>query len=188
MANSRTRVPRASAAVASEYEDDDWGKPTENDGPFEHVLPSGKKILVRRLDMADILKLGLLEDLDFMSKALFADDKKKPVEGGDDEDGDSFVKAILKAGNFEKIEKTINLMVQAGVIAPKLHLPPPLNAKGEEPPRQKGLRYVDKVSFADRMEIFGIVFDSEGLSTFRNESTTGVADVPDVTDVPLPPE
>jgi hypothetical protein len=162
----------------SDYDNDDWGKPTENDGPFEHTCPSGKKCLVRRLEMTDILKLGLIEDMDFMAKALV----EKPGDEGKDE-STIIGSALAQGENFSKLESTVNLIVQAGVLAPKLQLPP-----RDENARQDGIRYVDKVSFTDRMDLFSVIFDSDGLTTFREEQGPGVADVPDVTDVPLPAE
>jgi hypothetical protein len=45
----------------AKYESDSWGKPSDYKTPFDHQVPSGKTVLVRRLDMTDILKLGMIK-------------------------------------------------------------------------------------------------------------------------------
>ena len=167
----------------SKYETDDWGKDNDSKKPFEFTVPSGKTVLVRRLDMTDILRLGMIEDLDFMAKALVTDDKKPADKTGPDEDTSVILKAIGNAQNFSKMENMINAIVVHGVVAPKLYAPPLLDAA-----RPAGLRYVDSVDFTDRVAIFSVVFDSEGLSTFREESQPSVANLPDGDSVPLPAE
>jgi hypothetical protein len=167
----------------AKYESDSWGKPSDYKTPFDHQVPSGKTVLVRRLDMTDILKLGMIEDLDFMAKALVVAENKGEEKQSDADENSILLKAIGNANNFAKMEKLINAIVVEGVIAPKLHHPPE-----HEAARQAGLRYVDSVPFDDRVDLFGTIFDSEGLSTFRPEQKPSVADVPNVTDVPLPTE
>lgn len=165
-----------------------WGKNKDFKKPFEVTVPSGEKALVRRLSMTDILRLGVVEELDFMSKALSAvEEKPKDGEAAKSDDEtfmSNFGKVIAKSENFGKLERAVNLVVQAGVIAPKLHLPP-----RDEAARQDGLIYVDQdVEFSDKLYIFGEVFETEGLTTFREESANGVGDVPNSTDVQLPSE
>jgi hypothetical protein len=89
----------------------------------------------------------------------------------------------LKAQNFTKLESTINLVCQAGIIKPKTHLPP-----RDEAARQAGLTYVDAIPFEDRMVLFTKIFETEGLTTFRQEQKDGVGDVADVPSVSLPAE
>src|ERR1700754_1569377 len=80
----------------------------------------GQLCLVHRLDMGDLIKLGIAEELDFMSKALISDDKKQT----DEKAKEAVDRAIMKADNFDRMEKMVNLVVQAGMLAPKLWLPP----------------------------------------------------------------
>lgn len=153
-----------------------WEKSNDFKRPFDYTLKeTGQVCLIRRMDMGDFLKLGIAEELDFMSKALMTDDSKS-------EDSTKAVSsAMMKSENFSKMEKMINLIVQAGVVKP--HLQP---IPEHEAARQPGQIYVDAIPFNDRLELFSVIFDSEGLSTFREEQEDGVGNVADVSDVPLP--
>jgi hypothetical protein len=142
--------------------------------------------------MGDLIKLGIAEELDFMSKALVADDQK-----ADDEKAKEAVnRAILKADNYNRMEKMVNLVVNSGVLQPKLHIPPVIKVRDKktdtvveqpnEAARQKGLLYVDWLPWDDRMELFAEIFETEGLSTFRKEQTPGVGDVEHESGVQLP--
>ncbi|ACI12445.1 tail assembly chaperone [Mycobacterium phage Konstantine] len=175
----------------SKYESDDWGRDTGRKAPFEFTVPSGKTVLVKRLEMTDILKLGMIDDLDFMAKALVAGDPKmgeaQKKSDTEEDDEDAGLMGVLKrmgsGENFDKLERLVNGVVLSGVVAPKLYAIP-----RDDNARQKGLRYIDSVDFVDRMALFGVIFDSDGLSTFREESEPSVADLPDGDGVPQPAE
>lgn len=168
----------------AEFEPKVWGKNADFKRPFPYTAPSGQRVLLKRLDMADILKMGIAEDLDFMTKALAAEPEKPKAEGEETPDeGLSMFSVLAKSKNFDKLEKAINAVCVTGVIAPKLHLPPL-----HENARQLGLLYVTDIPFNDRFVMFGEIFDMEGIATFREESTDGMGSVPDVADVPLPAE
>lgn len=153
-----------------------WEKSNEFKRPFDYTLKeTGQVCLLRRMDMGDFLKLGIAEELDFMSKALMTD-----TSGGDDA-RQAVSSAMMKSDNFNKMEKMINLVVQAGVVKP--HLQP---IPEHEAARQPGQIYVDSIPFNDRLELFSVIFDSEGLSTFREEPEDGVGDMANVSDVSLP--
>ena len=153
-----------------------WEKSNEFKRPFDYTLKeTGQTCLLRRMDMGDFLKLGVAEELDFMSKALMTDENP----GQDSQAAVS--SAMMKSANFGKMEKMINLVVQAGVIKPHLQAVPE-----HEAARQPGQVYVDSVPFNDRLELFSVIFDSEGLSTFREEQTDGVGNVADESVIPLP--
>ena len=79
------------------------------------------------------------------------------------------------------MEKMIDAVVAAGVIKPKIQAPPLHDAA-----RQPGQIYVDTIPFNDRLELFSVIFDSEGLSTFRDKQEDGVGNVADESGVPLP--
>lgn len=169
----------------AKYEDDSWGEAPQDEA-FDYTLPSGKTVLLKKLDMLGILRLGKLDDLDFMSKALVSDDAKKPVAETEDDSRaglSPFIKNLLKGDNFERVEEIVNTVCLAGIIAPKMSAKP-----ADEQQRVAGARYIDRVPFADRLELFNVIFDSEGLSTFRDESADALGSVPDVTDVQLPAE
>lgn len=170
-----------------------WEKSREYKLPFDYRLEvSGQLCQIHRIDMGDLIKLGIAEELDFMSKALISDDKKQ-----DDEKAREAVnRAILQASSFVRMEKMVNLVVLEGVLKPKLYAPPVIKEKdsrtGEvtEKPndaaRQKGLIYVDYLPWNDRLELFSEIFETEGLSTFREEQELGVGDVEHESGVPLP--
>ena len=155
-----------------------WAKSNDYKKPFDYTLESNpdQTCLVRRLDMGDLLKLGIAEELDFMSKALMTQDTADGEQAKE-----SVAKAITNADNFSRMEKMINAVVVAGVIEPKLHEPP-----RDEAARQGGLVYADSIPFSDRLELFSVIFETEGLSTFRKEQENGVGNVADEPVLPLP--
>ena len=134
-----------------------WEKSNEFKRPFDYTLKeTGQTCLLRRMDMGDFLKLGIAEELDFMSKALMTDDSKT------DDPQQAVSSVMMKSENFSKMEKMINLVVQVGVVKPHLQQVPE-----HENARQPGQVYIDAIPFNDRLELFSVIFDSEGLSTFR---------------------
>lgn len=156
-----------------------WTKAKDFKKPFDYTLANSQQtVLVRRLDMGDLLKLGIAEEMDFMSKALITADAK------DEQTAQTAVAdAVKSSANFSKMEKMINKVVLAGMIEPRLYAVPE-----HEAARQAGLVYVDEIPWDDRMELFSVIFETEGLSTFREEQETGVGNVADVPGVPLPPD
>lgn len=169
-----------------------WEKAKTFKDPFHYVIGKGEisdedaetyegeaqLVQIVRLDMSDLLKLGMAEELDFMSKALILPDKTP-------EDSETATQslgaAIKKAENFSKMEEMINKIVHRGVLNPHLYeIPEHENA------RQKGLYYIDIIPFDDRMELFSVIFETEGLSDFRQEQEVGVGDMADVPSVSLP--
>ncbi len=154
-----------------------WEKSNDFKRPFDYTLTSsGQTCLVRRMDMGDFLKLGIAEELDFMSKALMTE-QSDPGKSA----SEAVSSAMMKSENFQKMERMINLVVQSGVIKPDLKPVPE-----HEQARQPGQIYIDAVPFNDRLELFSVIFDSEGLSTFREEQEDGVGNVADEPSVPLP--
>lgn len=154
-----------------------WSKAKDFKKPFDYRLENSQQtVLLRRLDMGDLLKLGIAEEMDFMSKALITGDAK------DEQSAQNAVAdAVKQSANFSKMEKMINKVVLAGVVEPRLYSVPE-----HEAARQAGLLYIDEVPWEDRMELFSVVFETEGLSTFREEQENGVGNVADVPVVPLP--
>lgn len=152
-----------------------WEKSNEFKRPFDYTIKdSGQVCLIRRMDMGDFLKLGIAEELDFMSKALMTDPNQ------DQKATEAVSSAMMKAQNFTKMERMINLVVSAGLVKPKVQPIPE-----HEAARQPGQLYVDAIPFNDRLELFSVIFDSEGLSTFRDEQEDGVGNVADEPSVSL---
>lgn len=145
--------------------------------PFDYTLhKTGQVVKISRLDMSDLLKLGVANELDFMTKALITDPsaEKKTAQ-------ESVVSAISQAENFSRLETMVNKVVLAGVIAPKV-LPVPEHAAA----RQDGMFYIDYIPWDDRMELFSVIFETEGISDFREEQEPSVGNVADVQTVQLP--
>lgn len=160
------------------YAPTSWAKNKEYKEPFDYTTSSGQLILVQRLDMDDILTLGLENDLDFMSKAIVSEDKPEVQESDDDS-----ISKAMKSGNLPKLKRIVDAVCLRGILAPKLHaVPEDVNA------RQKGLFYVDSVPFNERVELFSVIFDTEGLQTFRQESPDDLGRVADESTVSLPAE
>lgn len=165
-----------------------WSKGRDYKKPFDYVIESsGQEVKIRRLDMGDLLKLGIGEEMDFMTKALMSSEKKETGT-------DAVASAVMGAGNFENMEGMINKVVLAGLITPRVHTPPMkefVGPKGltlvvDEEAKKENVLYVDDVPFTDRMELFSVIFDSDGLATFRGEQADGVGDVETVPSVSLP--
>lgn len=145
--------------------------------PFRYRLEnSGQTVLLQRLDMPDLLKLGIAQEMDFMSKSLLT-----APAGGDQKPQAAVADAVKLADNFGKMETMINKVVQRGCLKPTLHAVPEHNNA-----RQDGLLYVDAIPWDDRMELFSVIFETQGLSDFREEQDAGVGNVADVQDVQLP--
>jgi hypothetical protein len=184
-----------------------WENSSEFKTPFDYIIgvgkaadtaaadaaeAEGKQVLqVRRVDMGDLIKLGIAEELDFMSKELVA-----PTDSAKDDEKatDAIKSAIMKAENYTQMETMVNLVCGAGIMQPKLYQPPMItqteNGKTvstvNEAARQKGLVYIDHLPWDDRIELFSVIFESEGLSDFREEQETGVGDVEHEPGVSLP--
>lgn len=161
-----------------------WSKAKDYKKPFKFKCPSGQMTLIHRLDMSDLLRLGVAEDMDFMAKALMATEKTaEESDAKPDDPAAVATAAITKADNFSKLESTINLVVNAGLLKPKTWLVP-----RDENARQEGLLYIDSIPFEDRMILFTKIFETEGLTTFREEQDESVGDVANVPSVSLPAE
>lgn len=179
-----------------------WANAEEHRKPFYYLIGHGpiteeaaetydgedQLTLIRRLDMGDLLSLGIAEQLDFMSKELMTTDK--PSEDAKESLGN----AIMKSENFNEMNRMVNLVVCAGMIEPRMYPPPEITETKDGKTtttlnpnaKQKGLFYSDSVGFGERMELFVQIFDTEGLSTFRDEQEAGVGDVEHVESVQLP--
>lgn len=169
-----------------------WVKGKEFRKPIDYTLENNpeQEVTLKRLGMEEIMKLGVTNELDFMSKALMSSDdtEAKPKE--------AVAQAIKTADDVDKMTEMINAVVVTGVIDPKVYPVPMRVTRDEkgaivkkeinEEARQDGLLYVDEIPYDDRVELFSVIFDTEGLTTFREEQTDGVGDVADVPSVQLP--
>lgn len=150
-----------------------WQKKIANSEPFDYTLSSNpdQTCLLKKIEMSDIMQFGLVDDLDFLAKEI-ADISSK-------DNGETQRETRRK--NSKNMERIVNLVVQSGVIMPELHLPPENNQD-----RVDGLIYVDSIPFMDRVELFSVIYDTEGLPEFREEQSSNVGNVDTVTEVSLP--
>lgn len=164
-----------------------WEKHKGFKKPFDYVLYADsddpQEVTLRRLDMDDILDLGVSNELDFMTKALMEGAKKTEAEKPDVEktEEEKVKDIIAQAANMNEMKKMVNAICVEGILDPEVH-PVPKHKSA----RQRGLLYVDEIPFEDRVELFSVIFDTEGLSTFREEQSSGVGNVVNVTSVQLP--
>ena len=157
-------------ANMDDYAPQGWGaEQADDDAPYEYELGSGSKVLLKKISLENIFRLGLLDKLDFFTKSLAEDEKKKVNETG--EMPANFLASVSK--NFDKMEDTIDTIILNSVVAP-IVLP---NIPKKD--RKSGAIYLDTIPFMDKMDIFGEVLDTEGLSDFRQESENGVGHVSD---------
>ena len=167
-----------------------WIKNKSFKKPFDyHLEDSDQDVTVHRLDMPDLLKLGIANEMDFMSSALMSNPQADEAKARE-----AVADAAKKAGNFERMEIMINKVCMAGVIEPRL-FPVPLKSVSvdgvikevvDDEARSEELMYIDEVPWDDRMELFSVIFETEGLSDFREEQEPGVGNVEHVQDVQLP--
>lgn len=159
-----------------------WEAHKDFRAPFKYKLEkSGQTLLIHHVDMTDILKLGVANELDFMSKALMGNEQPEKTNAQD-----AVKDAIQKADSFEKMVVMVDKVCLAGIVKPKIHPVPPPDGDGNPGHRQPGLFYVDQIPWDDRMELFSVIYESEGLSDFREEQEPGVGNVEHVPSVQLP--
>lgn len=150
-----------------------WNKKSTSSKPFDYTLEnSGQTCLLRRVDMTDIMAFGLTDDLDFFAKEMA---KVSATDNGE-------TSKATRRQNSKNMERMVNMIVQAGVIKPELELPPEDDAN-----RIDGIIYVDSIPFTDRIELFSVIYDTEGLVEFHEGQNETVGNVADVQDVQLPP-
>lgn len=167
-----------------------WHAHKDYKKPFDYTLQSsGQRLLLQRLEMPDLIKQGIANELDFLTKGLMTNDK--PAQSGKEAVSD----VIAAADNFQKMEVMVNKVCTVGILKPQVYPVPTItrteNGKTitEDVPadkRQQGLFYVDNIPWPDREELFSVIFEAEGLSDFQQEQEHGVGNVADVQSVQLP--
>ena len=162
-----------------------WSAGKDFRKPFTYRLEDSEQdVLVRRIDMSDILAMGLVDEMDFVSKAIakVTEEKASPEENSDGDSKDQPNPFMENNGaNFSRLQKMVNAVALAGIIAPKVYAIP-----DHEAARQEGLMYVDEIPWDDRMELFTVIFGRNDEESFLDESEPDVGTVENVTDVPLP--
>lgn len=157
--------------------------------PFEIELPSGAKCLARKLQMPDVVQLGLYSKLDSLSatvqeKHIDRVQGKKPQDrkakkptkaeqqrAKDEQDLDALRSLLVDKEKFSETVNVISDVVMTCVIAPKIldaYVNDPNVATADNPSGKRKLEpderdpnaaYIDYVGLNDQMHIFSKVFD-----------------------------
>ncbi|WPH57972.1 hypothetical protein SEA_LUCKYLEO_24 [Gordonia phage LuckyLeo] len=147
------------------YEPTAWGD--DSSDLIDIKLPSGQLCQARKLEMEDIIRLNIINDLDTFSTAFGEEEEKASTNDVE------FLKTIADTGAFDKLIRTLNIIVVDRVVQPQVYAAP-----DQKKERKPGRVYVDKIKFQDKMTIFGSVFQGLGdMSDFREESGDGVGTV-----------
>lgn len=192
MPSARTTPSRPAAEV--------WGQQKES---WDFTTTSGARCRVRPLDLPDLAELGLVDVMDSLGFLVEEEhvqrvqgkkpsdrQKKKPTKAQKAKaETDRLTSLLRDPKQFAIIDKMVTKVTAACVLEPVLENPyvlvdPEELEKGERKllphERLEDVIYADRVPFADRMEVFGEVFQGmEGWESFREGSGKDVADVAD---------
>lgn len=189
-------------AVANQFAiTDGWKTPEKIE--FVVLCPSGQRALVRRLGTMDLLEAGLIEDMDFFTKALLPagfDQAGNPV---DSTEQPSFWKALKDPKRRLQFIQLLNRLLEVAVVNPKViddgagivdNGGKDVVVLGTSIVRENGIEYLRRadgslrpfaenevkasaIDFTDKMAIFGeLNRPLEEIKPFR-EAPNGVASV-----------
>lgn len=158
---------------------------------FEIDVPSGGKVLARKISMEDIVDLGLVDKLDTFGNIVGKGSKKAKGKTRAQDEGMSeeeiLAKRLGSKANFKKMVDIINEIMVVAVIKPPLFAKPPT-----EDERRDGLFYVDRIPFQDKMHIFNLVFSEQmggdGMEDFREGPEQGLGTLAEKPSPELPAE
>lgn len=106
-------------------------------------LPSGSRVMVKELDIPEIIAIGVLDLVDRFSQEAVPEDDTKPKSSKE------IVRDVTKDPERLKVmTKVANKVAAAAVVKPTVYL----LADGEEV--EEGKIYAHLIPFDDRMEIF----------------------------------
>lgn len=143
---------------------------------FDIECPSGQLCLARKLQMEDIVQLGIIDEMDMFTE--FA--AEIGAAANEAKDGDDASLSIVKdKERFSKVVEIVDKVVSATVVEPRIERPVTKDSKGREIPLdpsdfKEGVVYTKYIDFADKMHIFGTVFSGETIDQFREESQEAV--------------
>lgn len=150
-----------------------WGKGPEL---MDIELPSGQICQAQKLEMEDIIRLNIVNELDTFT-GIFSDSEEESTEETELES----IKRLSSGGNFDRVSVTINAVLVDSVKQPVVHPIPKDPVTGLDIPKEnrpRGPIYVDMIGFMDKMFIFGKVFDGlSSMADFRDEPDDGVGAV-----------
>lgn len=132
---------------------------------FDIECPSGQLCLARKLQMEDIVSLGVIDEMDLFS------DFDVDGSGGAAESAAS-LNIMQDKERFHRVTTLVDKIISTVVIEPQLVRPVKLDDNGEEvelPANEyeDGVVYTSFVEFADKMHIFEAVFGGDTINQFR---------------------
>lgn len=141
-----------------------------NNAPKEVQVPSGQTCLIRKLKMEDIVRLGLVDEMDFFSNE-FGNDA--PEDTTDEQAEATMIDLMKDDSKFKRVMKTIDAVLVDAIVAPKIWRDPK-----DESKRQDDRVYISYIDMSDKMALFPFAFSGfSGIQPFRLESEAGVGDV-----------
>lgn len=171
-----------------------WGT-----SPFVEVdLPSGNKILAKRLDFEAIIAADLVDEFDRLSPAAEENvikpakgkkpadrPKKKPTKAEQAAAEAAAQREFFKSDGFTGMLSIMARILPHVVVKPRVHSAKVKDERGEWvtvplEDRVEGEVYSDSIPLGDQMHILGWAMDGmdmEGLAQFREQSEPGVGPV-----------
>ena len=139
---------------------------------FDIECPSGQLCLARKLQMEDIVALGVIDEMD-----LFQEFAEAPSDAA--QESSASLSLMQDKERFQRITKLVDKIVSTVVIEPPLVRPVKTNSEGEEvelpaSEYEDGVVYTSFVEFPDKMHIFETVFAGGTIEQFREGSSEAV--------------
>ena len=169
-----SQAPGITAGVPS-----GWGQVKPG---FDLELPSGALVRIERMEIADLLGLGILDSIDtFTQKLLPSEGKHGADQSAEQELGNRIMNDLSQ---FSDVLEMVDKVIARAVVKPQLHLAP-FNDNGEPLPLQDGKIYAHLVPLEDKMAIFqAVIPEMDDTFPDSDQSAAGVADLEDVQGVP----
>lgn len=157
------------AASEDKYAPTHWGSTSQYE---DLVVPSGQRCLVRKPGIESLLKSGILQNADLLSKIVQSEhvDRVKPSPKTEVVD-DSTMDIFKNEGVLEDVIQAIDKIVCHTVVKPEVHMAP-----NDITNRKAGVVYTDMIDLNDRIFIMNFVVGGQrDLETFREgpESVVG---------------
>ena len=154
--------------------------------PLQTVeLPSGGRVLVRELEIQDLLNLDILDIVDSFSQEALP---KASVKGSNSEA--QFLKNVAEnKDQFDKMVDVMNRVAAQAIVKPVVtYVPPPKPGEAEQE-AVEGKVYAHLIPLEDRLAVFNkAVAGMEDLFRDSTEQAENVGAVADVQEVQLPAE
>lgn len=152
----------------SDYGANGWGQLKEN---FELDLPSGAKVLMRELEVTELINLGVLDIIDKFTQLTLPNDASESAQ-------QQLALLAERSDDFKNVFQVVGKICRSSVVKPTIEDLP----AGEQP--IPGHFYAHLIPFADQLAIFEEAVDgmSDLFQSGEGQAET-VAALPDVEDV-----